>query len=325
MEFLDNFINSDVLTYTPETARKRSSHIFYDLVDYFKTDLTSGQYMNAYYFHFTVEKILSFSRNRQLKTAHLLYQKVLEMDKEFCPAIVDPGMRSFLLSCEGYLDYAQSDYDSALSKMNEAIERTLLQGDTMPRFIVSVYELQLNILRVHIKMQNTAAMAQLTTRLLNSLFFDENDLPQFSSEMSNLDEEERATWLGHILGNFIYSLNQNYVADPSEIRRILRRVLQAFFEAGVRQPDKNIHVYNALRILYAASQEDFTEFNVLLNRHFGSLKYCADNVKREILKNYLEMPEHLVPVLEEHANFDIFLSTIAPYNLPYKKQKQIAA
>ncbi|WP_413667666.1 hypothetical protein ACEN9X_24715 [Mucilaginibacter sp. Mucisp86] len=319
MNFLDYFSSASALKDTTQQQLK-SYHIFIELLTQFEKELSSSEYMELYYFYTLCEKCLTFSRRNEINSAYATFKTLSAINRStFSPNVVN-AVEANYYSCLAYLEYVEKRYESAINCMEEALKFTVIQKDKMAKFVPSIYELNVNILRVFIKTHDTEKTIELLSAVLNSVIYDINNNAYLDPSLSGLSHAEKTKWAHHIVNNSIHALWRKFGDESIEADAIYQSVLQNVF-----QPENQAKTtLNALvRVLnlnhqYFNGEKDI--FNSLNESDFDAIRNSPFYLKRLVLNNYLNYTNGLDENIEEHTNFTHFAGILAEHGLTYNKK-----
>jgi tetratricopeptide (TPR) repeat protein len=316
MNFLDHFISASALNDTSEQSK--SYHIFIELLAHFEKELSSSEYMELYYFYTLCEKCLTFSRRNEINSAHATFKTLSAIDRHaFSPGVVNAVDANYY-SCLAYLEYVEKRYDSAIACMEEALKYTVVQKDKMAKFLPSIYELNVNILRVYIKTKNTEKTIEILSDLLGSVIYDINNSTYLNPGLNSLSHGDKKKWAHHIVNNSIHALWRKFGDESIEADAIYRAVFQNILHPA-NQADTTL---NALIKVLSLNQQYLdgrkNVFNKLSEHDFDAIRNSPFYLKRMVLNNYLSYISKHDENIEEHANFTYFAGILTEFGLAYK-------
>lgn len=317
MSFLNNFSNPTSFKVRGES--NDSYHIFTRMLDFHKDDMKTSDYMGLYFFHNTNEKCLSFLRKKDLKTGVYFYNSLQEIDRTEFPLIVSSGVEATFFASEAYYDYVNQHYEPAISKLRKAIKYSVEQAKTMPQFTQSLYELNLNILRVYIKERKIELVIEKFSDLLASLLFSENQVTDFDASLNELPGLDRMSMANHILNNVIFSISELKAFTPDIQQEIYKNVLA---KASIQTKNTEIAELSALQWDLQTIQHYFNKDNetflARLNQGYSHFAKTPFYVRKMLLSQFLEIQKESLHEISLHQHFSNFEKILKDHNLEIK-------
>jgi hypothetical protein len=326
MHFLDHFVTAEALT--PQSGRRRKSyHVFLDLLAAHKEQLTTAAYMDLYYFHTLCEKCLAFARRRELHSTDIILTQLRAVDRLSSPDNVRHAVEANYLACTSYIEYVQGNYEEARQRMTSAIHHTREQGIHSRSFLSSLYELNMNLIRIAFKTRDRQTIISCMANLLRALFYDEVDTsnPLLDPGVSDLNEEERINWLHYLTDNLTYGLLTSLRADRREADAYWLEILSLAFP-DERPASWMSEQQKAMMILQLHAAGDVFEADQRRREQFELIRESGYHIKRTIMEQYIEHARQQNIALEAHPNFDHFKTALAKYELkPFENPEPVLA
>ncbi len=315
MNFLDNFNSLQALTPRGYTSGTGGSHVFLELLTHFRPSLSTEEHMALFYFHSLCEKSIAYWRNRDFNSASIPFKKVNEIDRTSFPENVKEGVETIYLACAAYGDYVENRYDEAAGKIEKAVLHSIKQKDTMPDFIKSMYEHNLNLLRIHIRTRDKEKIVSLFSDLLNSLFFSINDSITLTPAIATMDEDQRLGWLHYILNNVVYSVQRTFENDDDTATAIFLDTLNNVFTGKPQAHSYAEKIQDSLKVIHKLLKREEDSYIQDLNEKFESITHSPNFVKKLILSSYIHWSELKGGDLSAHHNYSNFRKICANFGI----------
>lgn len=290
------------------------------MLAFFGDNITTSDYMNLYFFHNTNEKCLSFLRKKDLKTGTFFYQELSKIDRVEFPSCLQTGVEATYFASDAYFDYVDEKYEQAIVKLRMAIDYTVEQSLTMPEFAVTLYELNLNILRVHVKERDVELVINKFSQILNSIFFSENNSSDLSSLLNELSGKERKSMATHIINNVIFSISELRAFNPDVEKLIYKKVLkQVFVDAKQTNINELQWLYWDLQTIYFYLDGNTSMFLERLDQSFTSFGATPFYVRKMLLSQYLESQEVNREDILAHPYYQNFAQVLKEHNFNFQE------
>lgn len=308
MNILNNFSPENLAAIRKE-RRNNGSHVFLDLLKHFDDKLTTNEYMSLYYAHYLNEQCLSFCRKREQRSAALILEDILQIDKEQFPEFAWNGAMSAYNACLAYYDYVNEDYEQAANNLKSAMYHSRQQEAYMP-YVHSLYELNLNLLRVYIKMKDEPKVVSKLTELLLSLFLDINETDELHENLANLTPAEKEDWIHYILNQVLAGFAKNDRAEAQ--KRLCIAVIGNILKHEAENTIKD-DAWVALRTVYAYYTDDLVSFKTIVNARFDSIIAAPHFVLRIVFSGCLHALEN--QDVQSDPNYGNFVEALSYHGL----------
>lgn len=315
MIFLDKFTSPEALTLKHE-APPESYHIFLRLFQKAKEQIGVTAYMDLYYFYTLCEKCLSFSRRREFKSTAVVFEQLKAIDRSTFPDTLKPGAEANYYACEAYIDYASGHYAAAAEKMNKAVSLSIEQSALDAAFLPSIYELQINLMRISFKIKDAERAIATAATILRSLFF--NGVPAqscFVPGLAAMDEAERKRWAHYLLDNFIYGLLVTLKAEKDTAGALLRQLLERSLDQGNSQDVFLEPIQETLQMVLAGIRGDEALLGQLWVEQFDAIAHAPHFIKKIILQQFMDRAQSNEQELFAHPNYDHFVKVLASFDI----------
>ncbi|WCT14355.1 hypothetical protein [Mucilaginibacter jinjuensis] len=190
-----------------QTNGFNARHIFHDLEENFKDNLTEDEVSTMFYAFLKYEEALSKFKQKQPSSGNFILTHLQALEIEYNKS-VRSGMNSLFKAVVAYQAYAELNYEAALYELSDAIQLAIDQGETFPLFLACVQEQWLNKLRVLFKAKNLSILESETIGLIVYSLTGRFEMdPRAEAGFFKINSEMQTLMLDHVLRNIILRLS----------------------------------------------------------------------------------------------------------------------
>ena len=260
----------------------KNRHIFDDLSNNFKSELSSEAKMSLYYYMSHSEKALNHYRNREFYQGNGSFEKLFPLDNFFVGAIRN-GMLSLHNSLSSYKNYVEDNYSQAILEIDLAISLAIEQSKTFPYFVIAIGEQWLNKVRVLIKTGNLSETIVETILLNQFLLYGKHDNHTATANIEMVEAEHRKLMLTHVINSIDIALGKSFKGKEDFYNIISKEIpTSRVVNPALKSIVSGYQVIHSM----AAGEAGFLE---QLAQNFESIEMCPKALKQFIFNEFIRV------------------------------------
>lgn len=285
---------------------RKPGHIFTDLVNNFRNEISKKDLISLYYYMSISEKCLSDYRRGNIKAGNFNFLKINNTEEIFIEPI-RTGMHSLHYALIAYKEYAEDNNKEALMFIQNAISNSLKQSDTFEYFSITIGEQTLNKIRVFAKNNDIKDAKLEYIKVLNLFVFGiDTDELTCGQKILNMDVGERYGMIQHIINGTDIALNK--ILNKKGKLDFYYDAFSSVLENSKKQTDFEdmLWTFSTVCKISNNEQEDWIEE---VDHSFNKLKFAPKSLQKVVIENILSCCEEYyinsktTPAFAESINY----------------------